>query len=94
MSVLTTPDEELSERQLQEVQLARLHDFTPHFDSHRGGSWCSFRKGEIRLWAQLGWVRAHLIDDTFRFHQKHQTLEDALLDRDGVPFGPDSRNKD
>jgi len=59
-------------------------------DAKRGNGWCSFRKGDVHVWQGRYWVRARLIGDTYRFHQLHQRLSEALRDENGIAFGPDS----
>lgn len=69
----------------QEIELAESKGFTAKPDRARGGNWCSFSKGEIRVWQVvrkgIQWARAHLVDGSFMGHSYHDELADAL---DGI----------
>jgi len=89
------PEEcDLSEGQLSEVVLARSFGFRATSDARRGHLWCKFRKEDEHIW-QAGkvrpWVRATLEGDTYRFHKGFKSLEEALRNEKGKPFGPDAK---
>jgi len=38
-------------------------------DSHRGGGWCKYQKGNVHIWScRKGWARANLINGRFVNH--------------------------
>ena len=76
-----------------ENRMAKSLGFECTPDPKRGGNWCSFRKGTVRVWESMSWIRADLIDNRFRNHTKHSTLAEALLGINGTAFGPDSSPK-